>query len=107
MPRRRPALAVVRDGRVIKESGYGLASVELEVPVGSSTVFEIGLKARNGLLSSISAGLGRRSTQYPAKCNAHASLLVALFANSLRCNGASAAEGRPSVADTPIKRGFW
>ncbi len=24
---------------------------------------------------------------------------VALFANSLRCNGASAAEGRPSVAD--------
>ena len=36
------ALAVVRDGRVIKESGYGLASVELEVPVSSSTVFEIG-----------------------------------------------------------------
>ena len=36
------ALAVVRDGRVIKESGYGLANVELEVPVSSSTVFEIG-----------------------------------------------------------------
>jgi CubicO group peptidase (beta-lactamase class C family) len=36
------ALAVVRDGRVIKESGYGLASVELEVRVSSSTVFEIG-----------------------------------------------------------------
>jgi CubicO group peptidase (beta-lactamase class C family) len=36
------ALAVVRDGRVIKESGYGLASVELDVPVSSSTVFEIG-----------------------------------------------------------------
>jgi CubicO group peptidase (beta-lactamase class C family) len=36
------ALAVVRDGRVVKESGYGLASVELEVPVDSSTVFEIG-----------------------------------------------------------------
>ena len=36
------ALAVVRDGRVVKESGYGLASVELEVPVSSSTVFEIG-----------------------------------------------------------------
>lgn len=36
------ALAVVRDGRIIKESGYGLASIELEVPVSSSTVFEIG-----------------------------------------------------------------
>ena len=36
------ALAVVRDGRVIKEIGYGLASAELEVPVSSSTVFEIG-----------------------------------------------------------------
>ena len=36
------ALAVVRDGRVIKENGYGLASVELEVRVSSSTVFEIG-----------------------------------------------------------------
>ena len=36
------ALAVVRDGRVIKESGYGLASAELDVPVSPSTVFEIG-----------------------------------------------------------------
>jgi CubicO group peptidase (beta-lactamase class C family) len=36
------ALAVVRDGRVVKERGYGLASVELEVPAGASTVFEIG-----------------------------------------------------------------
>jgi CubicO group peptidase (beta-lactamase class C family) len=36
------ALAVVREGRVVKESGYGLASVELEVPVTPSTVFEIG-----------------------------------------------------------------
>lgn len=36
------ALAVVRDGRVIKEIGYGLASAELEVSVSSSTVFEIG-----------------------------------------------------------------
>ena len=26
--------------------------------------------------------------------------LLALFANSLRCNGASAAEGRPAVAGT-------
>ena len=45
------ALAVVRDGRVIKESGYGLANVELEAPVTPLTVFEIG---------SISADHGRR-----------------------------------------------
>lgn len=36
------ALAVVRDGRVVKEKGYGLASVELDVPVTPETVFEIG-----------------------------------------------------------------
>jgi CubicO group peptidase (beta-lactamase class C family) len=36
------ALAVAREGRAIKESGYGLANVELEVPVTPVTVFEIG-----------------------------------------------------------------
>src|SRR5258705_10743848 len=36
------ALAVVRDGRVVKESGYGFANVEFAEPVTSSTVFEIG-----------------------------------------------------------------
>jgi CubicO group peptidase (beta-lactamase class C family) len=36
------ALAVVRDGKVIKEQGYGLASVELDVAATPETVFEIG-----------------------------------------------------------------
>lgn len=36
------ALAVVRDGRVVKARGYGLANVELNVPVTTETVFEIG-----------------------------------------------------------------
>ncbi|HEV2763431.1 MAG TPA: serine hydrolase domain-containing protein [Pyrinomonadaceae bacterium] len=36
------ALAVVRDGKVIKARGYGLANVELNVPVTTETVFEIG-----------------------------------------------------------------
>ncbi|HEU4596801.1 MAG TPA: serine hydrolase domain-containing protein [Pyrinomonadaceae bacterium] len=36
------ALAVVKDGQVIKERGYGLANVELDVPVTPETVFEIG-----------------------------------------------------------------
>ena len=35
------SLAVVRDGKVIKSAAYGLASVELGVPVTAQTVFQI------------------------------------------------------------------
>lgn len=36
------ALAVIRNGHVVKEKGYGLADVERGVPVTTDTVFEIG-----------------------------------------------------------------
>jgi D-alanyl-D-alanine carboxypeptidase len=36
------ALAVVRDGKIIKARGYGLASVEFDAPATPETVFEIG-----------------------------------------------------------------
>lgn len=36
------AIAVVKNGRVVKMQGYGLANVELNVPVTKDTVFEIG-----------------------------------------------------------------
>jgi CubicO group peptidase (beta-lactamase class C family) len=36
------ALAVVRNGKVVKIKGYGLASVEFSAPVTTDTVFEIG-----------------------------------------------------------------
>ena len=36
------ALAVIKDGRIVKSAGYGVASLELEVPVSANTVFEIG-----------------------------------------------------------------
>ncbi len=36
------SLAVVRDGRIAKLHSYGLANVELNVPVANGTVFEIG-----------------------------------------------------------------
>ena len=36
------AIAVVKDGKVIKTKGYGVASVEFNVPVTTETVFEIG-----------------------------------------------------------------
>ncbi|MFP5288617.1 MAG: serine hydrolase domain-containing protein, partial [Thermoanaerobaculia bacterium] len=36
------AVAVVRDGEVVKSKGYGLANLELGVPVTEETVFEIG-----------------------------------------------------------------
>ena len=36
------SLAVVRDGRIVKERGYGIADVELDVPMTKERVFEIG-----------------------------------------------------------------
>lgn len=36
------AIAVVKNGKVIKTKGYGVASVEFNVPVTTETVFEIG-----------------------------------------------------------------
>ena len=36
------ALAVVRDGRIIKARGYGLANIELDVPVKPETIFQTG-----------------------------------------------------------------
>jgi CubicO group peptidase (beta-lactamase class C family) len=36
------ALAVVRDGKLVKTRGYGVANVELNAPVTPETVFEIG-----------------------------------------------------------------
>lgn len=36
------ALAVVRDGKIIKSRGYGLANIELDVPVKPETIFQTG-----------------------------------------------------------------
>ena len=36
------SLAVCRDGKIIKASGYGLANVELGVPVTPETIFQTG-----------------------------------------------------------------
>lgn len=36
------AVAVVKNGKVVKKQGYGVASVEFNVPVTAETVFEIG-----------------------------------------------------------------
>ena len=36
------ALAVMRDGKIVKAQGYGLASVELNVPVTPETIFQSG-----------------------------------------------------------------
>jgi CubicO group peptidase (beta-lactamase class C family) len=36
------AIAVVKNGKIIKSGGYGVASVEFSVPVTTETVFEIG-----------------------------------------------------------------
>jgi len=36
------AVLVIRDGKIIKQQGYGLANVELEVPVKPETIFQSG-----------------------------------------------------------------
>ncbi len=36
------AVAIIRNGRVVKAEGYGLASVEFNIPATKETVFEIG-----------------------------------------------------------------
>ncbi|MGC1131017.1 MAG: serine hydrolase domain-containing protein, partial [Candidatus Acidiferrales bacterium] len=36
------ALAIVRDGKIVKAKGYGLANVELDVPVKPETLFQTG-----------------------------------------------------------------
>jgi CubicO group peptidase (beta-lactamase class C family) len=46
-------LAVVKDGKIIKAEGYGLANVELNVPSRPETVFKIGSVSKQ----FISAGI--------------------------------------------------
>src|SRR4051795_13756154 len=36
------SLAVIKEGKVVKAQGYGLANVELKVPAGPETVYKIG-----------------------------------------------------------------
>ena len=36
------SIAVVKDGKIIKAEGYGLANVELDVPARPETVYQIG-----------------------------------------------------------------
>ena len=40
------ALAVMKDGELVYQQGYGLANLELEVPILPSTVFNIGSMAK-------------------------------------------------------------
>lgn len=61
------ALAVVKDGRVTKHEAYGLANVELKVPVQKDTVFEIGsiTKQFTGALIVLLAAEGKLSLEDP------------------------------------------
>lgn len=46
------ALAVMKDGQIIRSGGYGLANVELAVPVTSKTVFKVGSISKQFLASA-------------------------------------------------------
>jgi CubicO group peptidase (beta-lactamase class C family) len=47
------SVAVVRDGRIIKAAGYGLANVELNVPVTPATIFQAGSTGKQFLATAI------------------------------------------------------
>jgi D-alanyl-D-alanine carboxypeptidase len=46
------ALAVMKDGRIVRSGGYGLANVELGVPVTAKTVFKIGSLSKQFLAAA-------------------------------------------------------
>src|SRR5262250_53305 len=47
------ALAVARDGKILYEKGYGLASIEQNVPISPQTVFDIGSTSKQFTAASI------------------------------------------------------
>ena len=57
------AIAVVKNGRITKASGYGLANVELKVPVTSDTVFEIGSISKQITAAAIMKKIASISTE--------------------------------------------
>jgi len=65
------AVAVIKNGRIVKVSGYGVASIEFNVPVTSETVFEIGSVSKQmtaaGIMLLVQEGklnLDERISQY-------------------------------------------
>ena len=65
------AVAVIKNGRIVKMSGYGVASIEFNVPVTSETVFEIGSVSKQmtaaGIMLLVQEGrvnLDERISQY-------------------------------------------
>lgn len=47
------SLAVIRDGKIIKAKGYGLANVELNVPATAETVYKIGSVSKQFIAAGI------------------------------------------------------
>ncbi len=47
------ALAVVQDGKIVKAQGYGLANIELDVPVKPETIFQTGSVGKQFTATSV------------------------------------------------------
>src|SRR5437016_13573977 len=47
------ALAVMKDGHVVRSGGYGFANVEWNIPVTTNTVFKIGSISKQFLASAL------------------------------------------------------
>ena len=58
------SLAVIKNGQPVTNKGYGLANVELNVPVTSETVIRLGSVSKQFFYNSYSKINGRRKTGY-------------------------------------------
>src|SRR5207244_1907342 len=47
------SLAILKDGKIIKAEGYGLANVELNVPAKPDTIFKIGSVSKQFIATGI------------------------------------------------------
>ena len=52
------SIAVIKDGKIIKVEGYGLANVELNVPARPETVYKIGSVSKQFIASGIMLLIG-------------------------------------------------
>src|SRR5213596_1134373 len=57
------ALAVARNGKIVKVRGYGIANLEHDVPVTPDTVFELASVTKQFTATDASSNTDRKSTR--------------------------------------------
>lgn len=65
------SLAVIKDGKVIRAEGYGLANVELQVPASPETVYKIGSVSKQFIATGIMLLVQDRKIQVDDKISSY------------------------------------